>query len=348
MILPLRLRDILPSSFESCWSSPANIAFVKYWGKKGHQIPANPSLSMTLNKCVTTTKSRFSLSEKLNVQLSLQGNLEEKFAMKIHSYLDSLSTELPWVKKLSVEIETSNTFPHGAGIASSASGLSAFVLTFTEFLLHHAPEVDRSQFFQIAGYLARLASGSACRSVYGGFSTWGETSLFESSDFYATPFEVHKDLASLYDTVLVIDGNEKNVSSRDGHGRMSDHFFAEARFNQAKHHFESCICALRLGDVELMGKILEAEALSLHSMMLTSPSVYTLLRPNTLLAIEAIWAFRKETKLPLYFTLDAGPNLHLIYPESGKNNIQKFILEILTPLSQNVIYDTTGLGPIKC
>jgi diphosphomevalonate decarboxylase len=341
-------RDISPISFESTWESPSNIAFVKYWGKKGHQIPANPSLSMTLSECKTTTKTSFAPATGLTVSLKLEGQNNDGFAKKIQIYLESLSVELPWILNLSVVIETSNTFPHGTGIASSASGLSAFALTLTDYLKFLKPDASENLFFQRASYLSRLASGSACRSVFGGYSCWGDSELSKTTNEYAIPLEVHSELSSLNDTVLVISGTEKNVSSRTGHERMSDHFFAESRFNQAKANFSHCVSTLKSGDVEGLGIILESEALSLHAMMLTSPNPYMLLKPKTLSAIEAVWDFRRQTKFPLYFTLDAGPNLHLIYPDSHKHKIDQFITSELAHLSEKIIFDRTGNGPRKC
>lgn len=341
-------RDISPISFESTWESPSNIAFVKYWGKKGHQIPANPSLSMALSECRTTTKTIFAAADRLTVSLKLEGQNNDRFAKKIQIYLESLSVDLPWILNLSVLIETSNTFPHGAGIASSASGLSAFALTLTDYLSFLKPNASESLFFQRASYLSRLASGSACRSVFGGFSCWGESEFSGSTNEYAIPLEVHSELSTLNDTVLVISGTEKNVSSRTGHERMSDHFFAESRFTQAKTHFSRCVSTLKSGDVEALGLVLESEALSLHAMMLTSPNPYTLLKPKTLSAIEAVWDFRQQTKIPLYFTLDAGPNLHLIYPDSHKHKIQQFITSELGHLCEKILFDRTGDGPKKC
>lgn len=341
-------QNLSPDVFECSWQSPANIAFVKYWGKKGHQLPANPSLSMALSECTTTTKTSFSPAESLSVSLKFEGKKDEKFGLKIQRYLESLQKDLPFIAKLNVEIETSNTFPHGAGIASSASGLSAFALTLAEYLKHLSPEGDEALFLKRASFLSRLASGSACRSVYGGYSSWGEAEIADTTDLYATPLKVHPELTFLNDTVLVVSGQEKNISSTAGHGRMNEHFFAEARFNQAKHNFTTCVAAMRTGDIETMGKILEAEALALHAMMLTSPEYYTLLKPNSLAAIEAVWDFRKQTKIPLYFTLDAGPNLHLIYPDAYKNKIHTFISHELAPLTEKIIYDKTGEGPKKC
>jgi diphosphomevalonate decarboxylase len=341
-------RDISPIPFESIWESPSNIAFVKYWGKKGHQIPANPSLSMALSECKTTTKTIFAPADELRVSLNLEGQNNDRFAKKIQIYLESLAVELPWVLNLSVVIETSNTFPHGAGIASSASGLSAFALTLTDYLYFLKSDASEDIFFQRASYLSRIASGSACRSVFGGYSCWGDSELSKTTNEYAIPLEVHSELSSLNDTVLVISGTEKNVSSRTGHERMNDHFFAESRFTQAKSNFNRCVSTLRSGDVEGLGIILEAEALSLHAMMLTSPNPYMLLKPKTLSAIEAVWDFRRQTKIPLYFSLDAGPNLHLIYPDSHKHKIDQFITSELSHLSEKIIFDRTGNGPRKC
>jgi diphosphomevalonate decarboxylase len=335
-------------SFETSWQSPANIAFVKYWGKKGHQIPANPSVSMTLNKCTTHTKVKFSPNEKLLVELQFEGKTDPKFGVKIHDYLVSLKHDLPWLSQLKVEIETSNTFPHGTGIASSASGLSAFALGVTDYLYHLSQKKPDENFMKCASFLSRLASGSACRSVFGGFSSWGASELAESSDEFATPLTVHPEMRHLLDTVLVISAKEKEVSSRRGHQKMGEHFFAAARFEQAKFHFTKMISALKSGDINTMGDVLEAEALSLHAMMLTSQPAYTLLKPHTLAAIEAIWAFRRDTQFPLYFTLDAGPNLHLIYPESCKAKVETFITHELAPFTQSIIYDQAGDGPLKC
>lgn len=337
-----------PKVFEVTWRSPSNIAFVKYWGKKGHQLPANASLSMTLKECFTETKVSFSPESELSVELHLEGKKEEKFALKIKAYLEKLSVELPWINKTRFIIDTKNTFPHGTGIASSASGLSAFALCLTDYLYFLSGEKVDDLFFKRASHLSRLASGSACRSVYGGFASWGESKLSETSDKFATPFEVHKEFSHLKDSVLIISGKEKKISSTQGHGKMSEHPFREARYVQAQDHFYKMSDALKQGDFEVMGRILESEALSLHSMMMTSPEPYTLIKPNSLAAMELIWDFRRETKLPLYFTLDAGPNLHLIYPEVFQNKIRTFISSELSHLTERIIEDEVGEGPVRC
>lgn len=331
-----------PIPFETGWRSPSNIAFVKYWGKKGHQIPANPSLSMTLKECTTETFVTFAPANELKVDLFLDGMKEEKFGAKIQKYIESL-TDYSFLRNVHYSIRTKNTFPHGTGIASSASGLSAFALCLTDYLYAIKGMKQDGKFFEEASNFSRLASGSACRSVYGGFTSWGDV-----SDYHATPFDVHPDLAHLKDSVLVVSGEEKKVSSTAGHGRMGEHAFAEARYAQAKDNYKKMAGALKSGDLETMGRILESEALTLHAMMMTSPEAYTLLKPNTLAAIEMIWSFRRETKLPLYFTLDAGPNLHLIYPETVQHKIKTFISHELSPFTEKIIEDERGEGPVKC
>lgn len=325
-----------PKKFESRWTSPANIAFVKYWGKKGHQLPANPSVSMTLKNCLTKTRTEFDYADHLEVELYLEGKKEDRFAEKIKVYLEKLP--FPWLTNLSLKIHTENTFPHGTGIASSASGLSAFALTLTEYMYHSMDQRPDEEFMTRASCLARLASGSACRSVYGGFVSWGD-----ESDEVASPLEVHADFLKLKDTVLVICEEEKIVSSRSGHQRMAEHPFKEARFSQARVNYNLMKSALQNGDIDEMGKLLENEALTLHALMMTSAEGYTLLKPNTLTAIERITEFRRATREPLYYTLDAGPNLHLIHPASEK--IAQFVQTDLKGLTEKIILDEVGPGP---
>ena len=335
------LPELKPREFRTTWESPSNIAFVKYWGKIGHQIPANPSYSMTLKNCVTKTSLHVTPASALKVDLYLEDRPEPKFAQKIQTYLEGLS--LPALSKLHFEVRTSNSFPHGAGIASSASGLSAFVLGLTEYI-HQGLELPLdSVFYERAGHLSRLASGSACRSLYGGFTSWGD-----HSNFFATPETVHPTLAKLKDAVVVVSCKEKAVSSRAGHDRMKEHFFAEARFTQAKANYKNLKLAMNSGDFSQVGLILENEALSLHAMMMTAPEAFTLLRPESLGAMEMVRAFRMDSKIPVYFTLDAGPNLHLIYrPEDGVK-VETFIRHELSRFSESVIFDEVGSGPRRC
>lgn len=297
---------------------------------------------MTLRECVTETTSTFTPANAVSVNLRLEGVERPDFAEKIGQYLSALGI------RARVEIDTRNTFPHGTGIASSASGLSAFALTLTDYLYHLEGKTADEEFFRRASSLARLASGSACRSVYGCFAVWGECKVPGASDEFAVPLTVHPELLQLCDSVLVISAQEKKVSSRSGHSRMHEHFFAQARYHQARTNFEALIPMLQSGDLEGIGAILEKEALTLHAMMLTSPEPYTLLAPGTLLCQQALYDFRAATGIPVFFTLDAGPNLHLIYPASAKPKVQTFIQTELAGFCEHVIHDEVGAGPERC
>ncbi len=170
-----------------------------------------------------------------------------------------------------------------------------------------------------------------------------------SRDLKAMPVEVHPDFQNLRDAILIVDAGEKGVSSRAGHGLMHGHPYAQARFERARSHAQVCLKAMAQGDWEALAKVTEAEALDLHAMMLTSDPWYALMRPGTLAAIEKLRAWRDSTKTQVCFTLDAGPNLHLIHTEGAREALQDFIRSELSPLLQEGqwIDDEMGEGPMS-
>lgn len=351
--LTLISSEVAPGALR--WRSPSNIALVKYWGKHGVQLPRNPSVSFTLEGAATDTtlsyRSRAESGPGVDVKLLLDGSYSESFTTRTRSFLEQLLPVYPFLKQLSLEIKTSNSFPHSAGIASSASGMSALALclvSLEEVLF--TPLKDRAAFFTKASYLARLGSGSACRSVYGGAAVWGETStLAGSSDEYAVPMtdSLHPVFRDFHDDILLISRSEKSVSSRAGHGLMEGNPYAPARYAQATRRTEEMLDVLQRGDLERFGEILESEALTLHALMMSSHPPYLLIRPNTLQCIERIQAWRATTGHPLYFTLDAGPNLHLLYPHSVAEPVKAFIREQLLFFCEDQLYlaDRVGKGP---
>lgn len=327
-------------------SSPSNIAFVKYWGKYGEQLPINPSVSMTLQNCVSIFDIHFKeLSDNPieNFQFESKENL--KFKKRMNDFLISIKEHLPVLSKYSLSITCSNTFPHSSGIASSASAMSAIVFALLRF--DNKDELSSKQ-LQKASYLARLGSGSACRSLYGGIVHWGASELDNSNDKFASPLNsVDPIFESLLDSVLIIDNKEKKFSSTFGHSLMNNHPYKEARILQANKNTHDLISALRDGDIKSFGRIVENEALSLHGLMMTSDPSVILLHPNSLKAIDSIKAFRTENQIDMYFTIDAGANIHLIYFEKDKNIILRFIRESLSSLciDNKVIHDQYGNGP---
>lgn len=324
-------------AFAQC---PSNIALIKYWGKREIQIPMNPSLSFTLNESKTETTLHYSPKESKNSNLNvfLDSEFKPDFAPKIQQFFDRVEAFLPFLKAFDFEIQTQNTFPHSSGIASSASGMGALALCLVQLENQLGGNLSESESLLKASFLARLGSGSACRSLYPGISVWGESSEIEgSSNEYAIPYpyEVHSCFQNYQDTILLIDEGQKEVSSTVGHNLMNQHPYAEQRFKSANDNLKRLIPVLKSGDLEEFGKIVEHEALSLHAMMMTSSPHYLLMRPNTLHAIEAIWEYRKDRKLPLSFTLDAGANIHLLYPSNIKNEAIDFINERLSSYCSN-------------
>jgi diphosphomevalonate decarboxylase len=235
--------------------------------------------------------------------------------------------QFPFASTLNLEIHTSNSFPHSSGIASSASGMSALALCLMS--VKQALGLPVSDFFQEASEAARLGSGSGSRSVFGPLAAWG----------------THQDIQGSHDRWAV--AYEDVVSSTVGHGLMEGHAYAEARFAQAHTNQAELLTCMRNGDVEGFGAIIESEALTLHAMMMSSRPYFILMKPNTLKVIEAIWAFRENTGNPLYFTLDAGANVHLLYPKSHKDVILQFIDSDLRTFCKDGSYlcDEVGQGP---
>jgi diphosphomevalonate decarboxylase len=336
----------------SRWQAPSNIAIVKYWGKYGIQLPCNPSISLSLHSAKTETQvEALPLRGSGNeVHFYLDGHRKEGFEAKIWGLLQLLGDECRFWKDYTLRISSSNTFPHSAGIASSASGMAALALCLLDLELRHRGQERTSEFFQIASNWARLGSGSACRSMYGGFVSWGKAEGLDSTLEVGAPlpFEVHSVFKGMKDTILLVDQAEKKVSSTVGHGLMVNHWFAERRFLQAEHQVQRLLTILKEGDTEGFVELTEAEALSLHAMMMTSASNYLLMRPNTIAVIEEIRAFRKQTGLPVCFTLDAGPNIHLLYPATIENRVKALIDNITQEFcrGKNLI-DSMGTGPVE-
>ena len=321
-------------------SCPSNIALIKYWGKYEKQIPANPSISYTLNNCKTNTSMEFVADEKFSVQTFLSGNEEKKFAEKIEKYFRNIEEFLPWILKGKYVIKTENTFPHSSGIASSASGFGAIAKCLMELDQQFSGLQDSDFKLRKASFLARLGSGSACRSLYDGLVVWGATKEVEdSSDLYALQYpndQIHEIFKHFNDWVLLIHEGEKSVSSTVGHSLMNTNPYAERRFQEAHENFAVLKEILKTGDMQNFIKLVEHEALTLHAMMMMSEPAFILMKTGTLAVINKIWDYRKETGLPLFFTLDAGANVHLLFPaEKDEDQIKEFIVKELLQFTQN-------------
>ncbi len=335
------------------WRCPSNIAIVKYWGKTGVQIPRNASFSFTLSNAHTETYISYikQPNDKISLDFRFEGKENQAFADKIRSYFNKIATHIPILKDFHFHIESRNSFPHSSGIASSASAMGALALCVCSieaeiFGISHDEELR-----QKASHLARLGSGSASRSIIPYFSTWGvNPSINNSSDLHATQTEgLHSIYKTFHDDILIVSAKEKSVSSTAGHALMNDNIFATARYTQANNRVKDLLKIMKTDDVHAFGKIAEDEAMTLHALMMCSDPSYILIEPGTLGMIKEIRSFRKKTKLPIYFTLDAGPNIHLLYPDSVKEDADILIENRLLQYTDNnvVIKDMVGNGPSR-
>ncbi|MDE3742926.1 diphosphomevalonate/mevalonate 3,5-bisphosphate decarboxylase family protein [Maribacter polysaccharolyticus] len=351
-------KEFLPSVYTKpvtdgkvTYKAPSNIALVKYWGKKSNQIPANPSISFTLDACATTTTISYSRVEEkgndFSFELLFEGKPKPDFRPKIEAFFNRVEDYLPFLKEYHLKIETSNSFPHSSGIASSASGMSALALGLMHIEKQLDPDIKADFFIQKASFLARLGSGSACRSIEGDLVQWGShKGIPGSSDLYAIkyPFEVHGVFHEYQDTILLVDKGQKQVSSTVGHNLMHGHPYAEQRFDQAHENIEKLNEIFKEGNLNAFIHIVESEALTLHAMMMTSMPYFILMKPNTLKIIKKIWSFRASSNTHLCFTLDAGANVHVLYPKGEKEKVQQFIKDELVAYCENGQYICDKLG----
>lgn len=355
------------------WKTPSNIALVKYWGKKEHQIPENTSISFTLDACFTLTTLEFSKKsnkrhseldseshtdvtlnqvqsdEKSDFEVYFEGEKKDDFKPKIATFFERIENYCPFLSDYDFTIHSRNSFPHSSGIASSASGMSALALCVMSLERSLNAEMTDAYFYKKASFLARLGSGSACRSLKGSIVVWGNhDEIKDSSDLYGVEFsgQVHENFKNYHDTILLVDEGEKQVSSTVGHKLMFGHPYAHNRFEQAEENISKIKEILVSGDLKAFTNLVESEALTLHAMMMTSNPYFILMKPNTLKIINKIWEFRKETNLNLCFTLDAGANVHLLYPENEKEQVNSFVVKELIQYCQNNHYicDRIGFG----
>jgi len=281
--------------------SPANIAFIKFWGKRDPllNIPFNNSISMNLSNCLTTTTVEFS-SNFLDDSISVDGK------EVLDSKKDRVVRILNLVRKkskidLKAKVISQNNFPQGAGIASSASAFSALALASSKAAGFSFPQKQLS-------ILARRGSGSACRSVIDGFSEWKAGDSDSSS--YAIQI-AEPDYWHLVDVVAITNKEEKKVGSTEGHERVTTSPYFRLRLKRLPKKMKSIKEAFIAKDFLSFGNLLEEEAVDLHLMAMTSTPPVFYWNEGTMEIIHAVQEWRKSG-LNVFFTIDAGPNVHLI------------------------------------
>lgn len=296
-----------------------NIALVKYWGKQNHILnyPASPSLSITLDSLITKTK----VSASTETRLLLNGKRNED--LKVAKFLDLFREkfELP-----PVSVETDNNFPTGAGLASSASGFAALVTALNENFQLGLSLSSLSEW-------ARRGSASAARSIFGGFVTlqgpnWRADQLAK---------EPHWDLEIC---IVVINEGPKKISSTTGMktSEATSPFYLEW-IKSADSDFEIAKKAIVERDFVKLSEVSEQNCLKMHSVMHTSQPAISYWAPGTVLAMELVREIR-SAGTPAFFTMDAGPQVKVIYPKKYRTIIQKSLEEL-----KNVRLIWASIGP---
>jgi diphosphomevalonate decarboxylase len=287
-----------------------NIAFIKYWGNRDPilRIPANGSISMNLEGLETRTTVTFD-SGLAQDQLILNGqSASEEARQRVSMFLDR-------VRKLAglnlcARVESQNNFPTGAGIASSASAFAALSLAASAAAGLKLSERECSR-------LARRGSGSACRSVPGGFVEWQAGSDDESSYAYSLASAGHWDLV---DCVAVVSQEHKPTGSTQGHALAESSQLQAARVASAAGRLETCRKAILQRDFASLAAVAELDCNLMHAVMMTSQPPLLYWQPATLAVMHAVQEWRAGG-LPAFYTIDAGPNVHVICPAETASEV---------------------------
>ena len=287
--------------------------------------------------------------KKAEFTLFFEGKVKEEFKPKIAEFFKRIQEYCPYIFDYKMTINSENSFPHSSGIASSASGLSAIARCLMSLEQEINPDLSLAFINKKASFLARLGSGSASRSIEGPLVVWGNHPEIEgSSDLFGVkfPYKVHSVFENYQDAILLVDKGEKQISSTIGHKLMHNHPYAENRFKQANENLAKMSTILQEGNIKQFINLVESEALTLHAMMLTSNPYFILMKPNTLEIINKIWEYRQKKNSNICFTLDAGANVHVLYPLDEKEAVNQFIENELSKYCQKNQYicDATGLG----
>lgn len=294
--------------------APANIAFIKYWGKKDDalRLPLNASISMNLSSAYTTTTVEF--SKEYNTDL-VEGAFTPKEIQRIIAHLERIRGRAGVTLK--ARVMTKNSFPKGAGIASSASGFAALTVAAAGALGLKLSEKELS-------ILARLGSGSACRSIPDGFVEWEEGQSSETSFARSIYPADHWDLR---DIVCLVTSKQKDVGSSSGMENVKTSPLLDKRLAAIPGRIAKMKEALKIKNIQLLGEVIEEDCLDMHAVMQSQTPPLNYWTDETRQIMDAVRQWRKEG-LSVYFTIDAGPNVHLICEGKDEKEVVRKITEI--------------------
>lgn len=298
-----------------------NIALIKYWGKRDESIilPTNSSLSLTLDGFYTTTTVDF--QEELSEDIfTLNDEPVTGTAFnRVSAFLD-LIRRSAGKDKLFANVQSINEVPTAAGFASSASGFAALAAAGAKAIGLELSDQELSR-------LTRQGSGSACRSIYGGFAEWEMGEKPDGSDSYAVPI-APADHWDVRVAAVILNATMKKVSSREGMKRtVNTSAFYSGWLDSIPQDLQQIKEGISGCDFEKVGQIAEANCLRMHATTLGAYPPFTYWLDTTMTVMQAVQAMRAEG-IPAYFTIDAGPNVKVLYLPENEKTVEKTLRNI--------------------
>jgi diphosphomevalonate decarboxylase len=336
--------------------SPSNIALLKYMGKvdSKENIPANPSLSLTLSGLSTHLKispSEFEKGDSWSKPLpgEMPGNAPDLSPESVKRFIDSFSRLRIEVKKnlssfpfalrnidVPVRISSTNTFPHSAGIASSASAFSALTLGFFAFYAEDLQEFknafQKKEVKRMLAAFSRKGSGSSCRSFEGPWVGWDQENTSE----------VATSLPPLSNLILIAGKSPKTVSSGEAHRRVLSSPLWKKRAEEIRPRYDRLKSAIQAGLISIVSEIAYEEFLEMHELFHTAQEAFTYWNDETRVLLQVISQNFSHLKSQAIFTMDAGPNIHCLVPTEGREAMKAWWSERFPNLE--ILEDSEGMG----
>ena len=297
--------------------APANIALIKYWGKRSNtlRIPLNDSISMNLSVATTTTTVEFSQTLNRDDIVLIGETLSERECNRISTHLDLIRRRAK--KHMYARVVTKNSFPKGTGIASSASGFAALTLAAVCALKLHVTEKELT-------ILARIGSGSACRSIPDGFSWWHAGT--KSRDSYAESI-APATWWNINDVLCVVSKETKKISSTDGMDAIRTSPYWKQRVLGIPEKIDRLHRAIKERNMVVAGEILEEDAISTHCVMMTQTPRLFYWNEATLRVMDCVYRLRQHG-VAAYYTMDAGPNVHVICEGKHEDVVREQVTKV--------------------
>jgi diphosphomevalonate decarboxylase len=311
----------------------ADIAFIKYWGKKDEKLrlPMNGSISMVLDNLNTTTTVEFR-DNLTRDEISIEGESEGLEERRIVEHLERIR-ELGGVRKFA-KVVSINNFPRATGLSSSGSGFAALTVAACKSLGLGLTRREMS-------ILARQESGTACRCVCGGFVEWKDGKTSQTSYSKTIYPSDHWDLRDL---IVIVDEGRKKISSTEGHKNATSSLFYRERQRRIKKKISLVKNYIEKRRFKDFGELIEAEALEFHAILLTSKPAHIAWHPGTIEVMDKVTALR-EQGLGVYFTINTGFNLHVITLPKQEERVRDGLVRLKSV--KKIITAKVGTGPEK-